>query len=155
METASWAAIVLVLASIVVPALLQVARWAAMDRVLACLPMPPGHWLMGHLGTLNRPDHHLTMRAWADQLGGIYRMRLGPIQVGQSSVWLAGCVDHKLNRNCVQAVVLTDPVLIAEALGKAGAGLELEKSVETVYSKFNIVRTPAVRPCRPDKTLTR
>ena len=40
----------------------------------------------------------------------------------------------------MQAVVLTDPVLIAEALGKAGAGLELEKSVETVYSKFNIVR---------------
>ena len=36
----------------------------------------------------------------------------------------------------VQAVVVTDPFLIADVLGRSN---EVEKSVETVYSKFNVV----------------
>jgi hypothetical protein len=34
-------------------------------------------------------------------------------------------------------VVVTDPYLVAEVLGK---DTEIEKSVEAVYSKFNVVR---------------
>ena len=98
--------------------------WASRARRLASIPMPEGHWLTGHLSTLKRPDHHLVMRKWADQLGGIYRMRLGPIQ----------------------AVVVTDPVLIGEALGKNAARLELEKSVDLVYRHFNIVRSLCAFP---------
>ena len=37
----------------------------------------------------------------------------------------------------MQAVVITDPFLIAQVLGR---GSEVEKSVETVYAKFNQVR---------------
>lgn len=40
-----------------------------------------------------------------------------------------------------QAVVVTDPYLIAEVLGK---DTEIEKSVEGVYSKFNMVSSRAV-----------
>ena len=39
----------------------------------------------------------------------------------------------------MQAVVVTDPQLIAEVLGK---DTEVEKSVEGVYSHFNIVSAP-------------
>ena len=38
----------------------------------------------------------------------------------------------------LQAVVVTDPAIVAEALGK-DHNLEIEKSVDSVYSKFNIV----------------
>lgn len=38
----------------------------------------------------------------------------------------------------MQAVVVTDPYLIAEVLGKE---TETEKSIEGVYSKFNVVRS--------------
>ena len=84
MAAALGAALVLALAGAVALAVARLVRWAAIDRALASIPMPPGHWLLGHLPTLNRPDHHLIMRAWAEQLGGLYRMRLGPIQVRRS-----------------------------------------------------------------------
>lgn len=38
----------------------------------------------------------------------------------------------------MQAVVVTDPYLVAEVLGK---DTEIEKSIEGVYSKFNVVRS--------------
>jgi hypothetical protein len=38
--------------------------------------------------------------------------------------------------SCVQAVVVTDPYLVSEVLGKE---TEIEKSIEGVYSKFNVV----------------
>ena len=41
----------------------------------------------------------------------------------------------------MQAVVVTDPYLIAEILGK---NTEIEKSIAGVYSKFNVVRKSAV-----------
>ena len=39
----------------------------------------------------------------------------------------------------LQAVVVTDPGLAADVLGKGQSKLEVEKSVDSVYSKFNIV----------------
>ena len=38
---------------------------------------------------------------------------------------------------------MTDSALVGEALGRNAARLELDKSVDTVYSKFNIVRGAA------------
>ncbi len=41
------------------------------------------------------------------------------------------------NGKCpLQAVVVTDPYLVSEVLGKE---TEIEKSIEGVYSKFNVV----------------
>lgn len=61
----------------------RLSSWLARERMLRSIPMPNSHWLFGHLDTLKRPDHHLVMRRWADELGGMFRMRLGPIQVLQ------------------------------------------------------------------------
>ena len=36
----------------------------------------------------------------------------------------------------LQAIVVTDPYLVSEVLGKE---TEVEKSIEGVYSKFNVV----------------
>ena len=42
----------------------------------------------------------------------------------------------------LQAVVVTDPYMIQDVLGRTN---EVDKSVETVYSKFNVVRV-TLRP---------
>lgn len=44
---------------------------------------------------------------------------------------------HLFSVAAMQAVIVTDPYLIADVLGK---NTEIEKSVATVYSKFNVVR---------------
>jgi hypothetical protein len=45
----------------------------------------------------------------------------------------------------MQAVVVTDPYLVSEILGKE---TEIEKSIEDVYSKFNVVSEPVLFPVR-------
>ena len=40
---------------------------------------------------------------------------------------------------CVQAVIVTDPDLVAMVLNKAN---EVEKNSDAVYSQFNIVSAP-------------
>ena len=59
----------------------QLRTWLAREQRLRSIPMPRPHWLLGNLETLRRSDHHLVMRQWADELGGIFRLRLGHIQV--------------------------------------------------------------------------
>ena len=59
----------------------QIRSWVLRSRKLLGIPMAKPHWLFGHLQVLKQPDHHLVMRRWAEELGGMFRMRLGPIQV--------------------------------------------------------------------------
>ena len=46
--------------------------------VCACLrlPHPPEEsWLLGSALAMRQPDHHRSLREWANQLGGIYGLR--------------------------------------------------------------------------------
>lgn len=47
---------------------------------------------------------------------------------------------HEGRHSNAQAVVVSDPNLIAEVLGK---DTEIGKSIESVYSKFNVVSATA------------
>lgn len=117
--------------------------------------MPKGSWLLGHLEFLGRFDHHQIMTRWAAELGGIYRMRMAWTHVRAPTASRMSIAERVLGSTTmrkvlpassqfvsaevilgVQAVVITDPVLVAAALDKAN---EVEKNSKAVYSKFNVV----------------
>lgn len=53
-------------------------------KMLGRIPAPKrDSWLFGHLNYLNKLEHHQIMTDWANQLGGIYRMRLAWIHVSR------------------------------------------------------------------------
>ena len=123
---------------------LHVVEWMRCARLLSKLPVPKGHPVLGQLQVLASPQHHIMLAKWAAELGGIYRMRLAHINVLLSTLFSVNEHDATqralLTLKCVaamQAVVVTDPYLIADVLRKDA---EIEKSVANVYSKFNVVR---------------
>ncbi|KAK9832528.1 hypothetical protein WJX81_006054 [Elliptochloris bilobata] len=61
-----------------------------------------------------RSDHHRALQRWAAEYGGIYRIRL---------------VDTTM-------IVVSDPHLVEIVLAR---GSEVEKSVEAIYSRLNII----------------
>jgi hypothetical protein len=112
--------------------------------------------LLGQLSVLSRPDHHDVLAKWARKFGGIYRMRLAHINVGTYNQFFCQCTESPVVYGTLacegspgpvkmllrvpgplQAVVVTDPYLVSDVLNK---DVEIEKSIEGVYSKFNVVR---------------
>ena len=120
----------------------RIIEWMRCTLLLRTLPVPKGHPVLGHLQVLASPQHHIILAKWAAELGGIYRMRLAHLNVTSHPVF--GVNEHDKSQctspravGAMQAVVVTDPYLIAEILGK---NTEIEKSIVGVYSKFNVVR---------------
>lgn len=67
--------------------------WSSLQAYLALLslPTPKGTRLLGHLKFIGMYNHHQILTKWAAELGGLYRIRLGFIQVlhiGQQEKWL-------------------------------------------------------------------
>ncbi len=61
---------------------MYVLEWLRCRRILSRLPAPAGGDVLGQLSVLSRPEHHNVLTQWAVELGGIYRMRLAHINVG-------------------------------------------------------------------------
>jgi hypothetical protein len=127
-------------------AALRLAAWGRAYLALRRLPGPTGSWLLGQLREIVRPDHHRTLSRWAAQYGGIYRMRLAFINVRPPAPAPPPAPRAAADAPRAQAVVVTDPQLIAAVLGK---DTEVEKSVAGVYSHFNIVSGPTAGPVPP------
>ena len=60
--------------------------WLQTFLALSSLPTPPGTWLLGHLKYISLHNHHQVLTRWAAELGGLYRIRLGFIQVSPACV---------------------------------------------------------------------
>ncbi|KAK9807492.1 hypothetical protein WJX72_000759 [[Myrmecia] bisecta] len=95
-------------------AVLRLAQWYRKLQILQRLPHPKGRWLLGSVADIASPTHHKWLTACAAELGGIFSLRLAVIN----------------------AVIVTDPHLVAEVLSRSG---EVEKSVDSVYSHFNVL----------------
>ena len=91
----------------------QIRSWLLRSQKLLGIPMPKPHWLFGHLQVLKQPDHHLVMRQWAEELGGMFRMRLGPIQVlhalGSTVHRISGHTSRGLRQKIAGSLVLCMP----------------------------------------------
>ena len=59
----------------------KIWRWFRTCLALSSLPTPAGNFLLGHLRHIGQYNHHQILTRWAADLGGIYRLRLGLIQV--------------------------------------------------------------------------
>lgn len=44
------------------------------------LPIPKGHWLLGHLRPFQRGPKHRVLEDWVQECGDLFRIRLGPSQ---------------------------------------------------------------------------
>ena len=128
--------------SLVLSVLLAKAwKWARRIYLLSRIPGPKGDRLGGQMKHFSqRSDHHKSLQRWAAEYGGIYRIRLvdTTVRLGtrrkaeQTHVnWAAA-----LTRS-VQMVVVSDPLLVDTVLAR---GKEVEKSVDAIYSRLNIVR---------------
>lgn len=57
-------------------AVLQLLDWWRAKRILAHLPSPKGHVILGHLPVLVAFDHHKALQRWANDLGHNFYIRL-------------------------------------------------------------------------------
>ena len=87
------------------------------NRPFSDMPTPPGsNWIVGHLFQFNPSKMHLDFSAWANKLGGIYRVRV-------------------LNQNIV---VVSDPKLFVPILGAGDEALPKH----TMYQDFDLFESP-------------
>ena len=87
--TAVWSLVAVLVAAL----LSRLANRLRQAQTLAVLPAPQEHWLMGSLKAVTTHERHQILLRWAIELGGIYRIRLGPIQVSWVSL-----ASHVLSR---------------------------------------------------------
>ena len=83
------------------------------------LPHPPEElWLLGSALAMRQPDHHRSLRAWANRLGGVYAIRIATWHVRpycllfwhsldvsrmlSVPVWTLSSLNSGLGRQCWQ-----------------------------------------------------
>ena len=114
-------------------------RWARRAYFLSRIPGPKGDMLGGQMKHFSeRSDHHKALRRWAAEFGGLYRIRLVDTTVRLGTGSTAEPCHRAAALTCtVQMIVVSDPLLVDVVLAR---GNEVEKSVEAIYSRLNIVR---------------
>ncbi len=125
----------------------RAARWLRRALLLRRIPGPRGALVGGQMAHFSqRSDHHKALQRWAAEFGGIYRIRLVDTTARRAPCFWPARRRTRLSQGRLpgQMIVLSDPHLVDIVLSR---GNEVEKSVEAIYSRLDIVRTRRLQPC--------